>query len=73
MSCKVNQAGIYKITSYTYGVDGNKSKGSEIIVVIDTPKITTNTEDWTNENVTVTIEGKDGYEIEYKIDDGECK
>ncbi len=70
---KLTEAGIYKITSYTYGVDGNKSKGSEIIVVIDTPEIKTNTEDWTNENVTVTIEGKDGYEIEYKIDDGEWK
>ena len=69
----VAEAGVYKITSYTYGIDGNKSKGSDVIVVIEAPDVKINTEEWTNQNITVTIEGKEGYEIEYKIGDGEWK
>ncbi len=67
------EPGVYKVTGYTYGMEGNKSKASDVIIVIETPDIILNTEEWTNQNVTVTIEEKEGCEMEYKIDDGEWK
>ena len=72
---QLTEGGIYRITSYTYGNDGNKSKGTYAIIVVEEPpeiKVN-NANTWTNENIKVTIEGKDGYDIEYRIDDGEWK
>ena len=73
----LTQDGIYKITAYTYGIEGNKSKGASLIIkketkVIESPIITAEPTDWTNENVNVTItvpegyEAEKGYEIKYK-------
>lgn len=64
--------GVYKITGYTYGKDGNKSKGTDLIVVIEElPEIEVSTKEWTNKKVEVTIKEKEGYGIEYKINEGD--
>ena len=66
--------GVYKITSYTYGKLGNKSKGTYAIIVINdkigVPVITAEPTQWTNGNVKVNITGQEGCNTEYKIDDG---
>ena len=39
-SVKIEKDGIYKITAYTYGAEGNKSKGETVIIVREKPTYT---------------------------------
>ena len=39
-SIKIEKDGIYKITAYTYGAEGNKSKGENVIIVREKPTYT---------------------------------
>ena len=39
-SIKIEKDGIYKITAYTYGAEGNKSKGETVIIVREKPTYT---------------------------------
>ena len=73
---ELKEEGVYKVTAYTYGVLGNKSKGTTAIIVINnkmgTPIINVNPVDWTNQSVEVTMKSdKKQYDVEYRINEGD--
>ena len=73
---ELKENGVYKITAYSYGLYGNKSKCSTQIIVVEniqigTANIIEEPTEWTKENVEITIEGSEGLTTEYKIDNGE--
>ena len=73
---ELKENGVYKITAYSYGLYGNKSKCSTQIIVVENTQIGTaniiaEPTEWTKENVEITIEGSEGLTTEYKIDNGE--
>lgn len=75
---KLTEEGEYLITSYTYGIKGNKSKGASKLIKIVGPvpnltvgnTIMTHTPtSWTKGAVTVTIQTKiEGYTLQYSKD-----
>lgn len=67
---ELEDEGVYKITAYTYGVLGNKSKGTTaIIVIMGTPIINVNPVDWTNQKVEISMKSDtDKYGVEYRIE-----
>jgi hypothetical protein len=73
---ELQDEGVYKITAYTYGALGNKSKGTTAVIVINAkigvPEITAKPTDWTNQKVEVTMTSDiEEYDVEYRIDEGE--